>query len=83
MKDEELQQTFAGPLQQSVLLFVPPRPPSRGRETRPAAFVFDAEGAVRRRALQHPAYWSIVKPARRFNCQQASVDSVQNGFSLP
>jgi len=28
-------------------------------------------------------YWSIEKPARRFCCQQASVDSVQKGFSLP
>ena len=28
-------------------------------------------------------YWSIEKPARRFCCQHASVDSVQKGFSLP
>jgi hypothetical protein len=29
------------------------------------------------------SYWSSEKPARRFCCQQASVDSVQKGFSLP
>jgi hypothetical protein len=28
-------------------------------------------------------WWSSVKPARRFNCQHCSFESVQNGFSLP
>ncbi len=28
-------------------------------------------------------YWSILKCARRFSCQQASSSVVQKGFSLP
>jgi hypothetical protein len=34
-------------------------------------------------AARSIAYWSIENPARRFCCQHSSVDSEQNGFSLP
>ena len=38
---------------------------------------------ARRSARGSGAYLSMLKPARRFCCQHSSVDSLQNGFSLP